>query len=122
MMRSKSSAAKWITVALSLVVSSPVYAVEWRVLPNDAWAGDASVNVEYAYTAGSATGPVIGAAAVMIGPLMPGVERPITADQFVGRGGTVCLTANAVRGTERSVTVSNCAPFPLGPPSLLSPR
>ena len=112
-----------IAALLTLAVAPSVAsALDWHVLPNDAWAGDAGVNVEYSYAQGSASGPVIGAAAVMIGPLLQGVERPIAADQFVGRGETVCLVANAVRGDIRSPAVSDCYTFLLGAPALLAPR
>ena len=109
---------------LAVFLALPVHALalDWYVLPADAWAGDAGVSVEYVYTSGSATGPVIGAAAVMVGPLLAGQPRPIAASQFDGRGATVCVVANSVRGTERSVTVSSCHPFRLAAPALSAPR
>lgn len=109
-------------LALALVIAPIARAVDWGVLPNDAWAGDASVNVEYSYTRGTPTGTVIGAAAVMIGPLLPGTPRNVDGDQFTGRGETICLVANAIRGTERSPVVSDCFLFRLGAPVINSPR
>jgi hypothetical protein len=111
-----------LVLLITMLYAWPVYALDWGILPNDSWAGDATVNVEWAYTAGSASGPVIGAAAVMQGPLLPGQPRLVSADQFDGRGETVCLTANAIRGVERSVVVSDCTHFRLGPPILSAPR
>lgn len=105
-----------------MAVATNAFALDWPVLPNEAWDNDAGVNVEYVYTRGSATGPVIGAAAVLQGPLRIGEPRLVAASQFEGRGETVCLVANAVRGTERSDAVSNCHPFRLGPPRLSNPR
>ena len=113
---------KWLVLLIVASMANVAAALDWYVEPNPAWAGDPTVNVEYVYTSGSPTGPVIGAAALLIGPLLPGQPRPIAADQFVGRGGVVCIVANAVRGTERGETASRCDPFRLGAPSVSSPR
>ncbi len=111
-----------ITLAILVLVASPAFALDWYVEPNPAWDNDAGVSVEYVYTRGSSTGPAIGAAAVMVGPLQLGQPRPVAASQFEGRGEVVCLVANAVRGDIRSPAVSDCYSFPLGAPSLSAPR
>ncbi len=113
---------RFLTLATLALVASPAFALDWYVEPNAAWDNDAGVSVEYVYTRGSSTGPAIGAAQVMIGPLQLGQPRPIAASQFEGRGEVVCLVANAARGDIRSPAVSDCYTFPLGAPSLSAPR
>lgn len=111
---------KYLTIAL-LLLATPALAGDWRVLPDPAWSGDASVNVEYTLRDGSATGPLIGAAQVFIGPLQTGTPRPVSGAAFDGSGKTVFLVANAARGTTKSVVVSLSQTFPLAPPLLSVP-
>ena len=106
-----------LCAACVCAVASPAFAVDWIVGPAAAWEGDATVNVVHWFTDG-AGGPQLGADNLMIGPLQPGVFRPIDAVAFEGSGKIVCAVAVAERGTTRSSEVSDCQTFQLGPPTL----
>ncbi len=113
-----------VALALLLALPMPVRAADWGAVANPAWAGDPEVSVEWRYTAGSPTGPQIGAGGAIAGPLSadPAHAANVPASLHDGSGRTVCLVARAVRGDVRSPEVSDCASFPLGAPSLLAPR
>ena len=110
--------------ATLIALAATAGAADWPVVANPAWAGDAGVSVEWRYTAGSPTGPQIGAGGTVAGPLSsdPDQAALVPASVHDGIGNTICLVARAVRGDIRSPEVSDCFSFPLGAPSLFAPR
>jgi len=109
--------------------ASPALALDWQAVPDEAWAGDAAVGIEGVYTNGTG-GTVIGPIVPLIGPLQPGVQRPVLGGQFTGTGKNVCARIQAVRYgvgnpqpvLDRSPEVENCFTFRLAAPGLLAPR
>jgi hypothetical protein len=97
---------------------------DWQIQANSAWIGRADVNVSVWLTAPGLTGPNVAPATQMLGPFTASELRAIPAGSLAGTGQSVCAHAFAYTGTNsatpttRSVEVSNCQSFPLGPPVL----
>jgi len=96
----------------------------WTVQPAGTWTSTDNVNVSYFF---KEAGVQLGSAQLLIGPLLPGQDRPVDGGEFVGSGRTICLNAEAFRADEPTavaVAAESCFRFPFGPldpPTLLTP-